>query len=88
MKLEADKRFQKDFEALPKYVQKSVVKVIDEIERAATLFDVRHCAKLQGYKDLYRIRTGDYRITLSLLVYGDTVILLRVLPRSQIYKNL
>ncbi len=88
MRIEVDKRFVKDFDVLPKYAQKAVTRIIDEIEEASTLFDVSHCVKLQGYKDLYRIRTGDYRVVLSLLICGNTVTLLRVLPRGQVYKKL
>ncbi|MFI5163682.1 MAG: type II toxin-antitoxin system RelE/ParE family toxin [Bacteroidia bacterium] len=39
---------------------------------------------MEGYKDFFRIRIGDYRI--GLLIHGNSVDVLRVLNRKDIYK--
>ena len=87
MKIIVSNPFIKDTKALPVHVHKAIAKVVEELKTATTLFDVNSCSKLQGTKDMYRIRFGDYRMTLTLLITKDTVTLLRVLPRGQVYKK-
>ena len=47
--------------------------------------DGMHVKKLQGYKDLYRLRIGDYRIVFQLTAEGVTMI--RVLTRQDFGKK-
>ena len=42
--------------------------------------DGKHVKKLKGYKDLYRLRIGDYRAVFEL--QADTVTVLRILTRQ------
>jgi mRNA interferase RelE/StbE len=88
MKIIVSNPFIKDTKALPVHVHKAIAKTVEELEAAKNLFDISNCAKLQGTKDMYRIRLGSYRMTLTLLITKDTVILLRILPRGQVYKKL
>ena len=49
-----------------------------------SLSSIKGLKKIQGYKNYYRISSGDYRIGLK--KEGNTIILMRVLHRKDIYK--
>lgn len=42
--------------------------------------------RLQGYDKYYRLRIGDFRIIYSL--DGETITILAVLPRGEVYKHI
>jgi mRNA-degrading endonuclease RelE of RelBE toxin-antitoxin system len=87
MKVQYSTQFAKDALKLPQYA-KSVVKiVITHLKNAQNIFEIHDCKPLEGVKNGYRIRRGDYRITLSLIIQENAVLLLRVLSRGQIYKK-
>ncbi len=44
------------------------------------------CKKLKGFKDLYRIRIGSFRVVYSLKDKTLTIEILRVADRKDIYK--
>jgi len=46
------------------------------------------CKKLQGYKDLYRIRSGNYRIVYTVREKMLFVFVVRVAHRKDIYRRL
>jgi mRNA-degrading endonuclease RelE of RelBE toxin-antitoxin system len=79
------RQFGKDFDKLPDYAKKAIVRVIDDIKAAKNLFEITDCIVMRGCVRNYRIRRGDYRITLE--TEGESVLLNRVLPRGQIYKK-
>jgi mRNA interferase RelE/StbE len=56
----------------------------DEIERFESIEQIPTLKKLRGFRNAYRIRTGDYRI--GFLFDGQTVIFARVLHRKDIYR--
>lgn len=47
--------------------------------------DGKHVKKLQGYKDLYRLRIGDYRAVFEWR--GEAVTIIRVLTRQDFGKK-
>lgn len=63
---------------------KRVQTVIEEIESADSVNELRQFRKLEGSDFYYRIRIGDYRLGLRL--EGDTVTLVRFLHRKEIYR--
>lgn len=83
MKVEIDKKFQKDALRLSKEIQKELVEVISKIEQSENLteFDV---TKMAGFTNAFRIRFGKYR--LGYFLVNDVVILARVAKRDEIYK--
>ena len=87
MKIQYSTQFAKDARKLPQHIKTAVKEIVVQLENAQTLFEIRDCRPLEGVKNGYRIRRGDYRITLSLMIQDDAVILLRVLPRGQVYKK-
>jgi mRNA interferase RelE/StbE len=57
--------------------------IIHEIEAAASSQDLKNLKKLSSESRHYRLRLGDYR--LGLIVEADTVTLVRILHRKDIY---
>lgn len=85
MIVKIDKSLEKDVKKLKdKSVKHSLAKVIVELQDADNLSSVRNIKKLQGAKNFFRIRIGDYR--LGLIVSGSEVQLIRLLHRKDIYK--
>ena len=46
-----------------------------------------NCVKLKGQEDLYRIRSGDYRIIYMVKSKEVTILVLRIAHRRQVYKE-
>jgi mRNA interferase RelE/StbE len=46
----------------------------------------RSCEKLQGAEDLYRIRSGDYRIIYQILDARLLVLVIRIGHRHEVYR--
>jgi len=87
MKVQYSVQFAKDARKLPQHIKTIVKELVTFLENAQNIFEIRDCKPLAGVKNGYRIRRGDYRITLSLIIQNNIVMLLRVLPRGQIYKK-
>ena len=78
-------RFWKDLQKLNQAsIKKDILEIIEEVEQAALLSEIKNIKKLQGYKTAYRIRTGDYRI--GLFVENNIVEFVRVANRRDIYE--
>jgi mRNA interferase RelE/StbE len=79
------KVFSKDLDKIKnKQISKSLLDVISEIRKAENIREINNLVKLEGYKNAYRIRIGEYR--LGTFIEGNTVELARFLPRKDIYK--
>jgi mRNA interferase RelE/StbE len=46
------------------------------------------CKKLKGYENLYRLRTGDWRIVYAIEEDRLIVLVLEIAPRGQAYRDL
>jgi len=85
MKTAFRKSFIRDLKKIKnKQVLLDVRQVIDGVEAAAKLDDIRHLKKLVGGDNCYRIRMGEYRIGVS--VVKSTVEFVRCLPRRDLYR--
>jgi len=84
MKLQADRRFIKDGDALPNQFQEKLQETIQRIAIATKLDEITGLKKMEGAKNAYRIKMGSYRI--GFYLEGDTIVLSRVLNRKDIYK--
>jgi mRNA interferase RelE/StbE len=79
------KAFSKDIDKLKnKQVSKNLLDVISEIKEANNIQEINNLVKLEGHKNAYRIRIGEYRI--GAFIEGNIVELARFLPRKDIYK--
>jgi mRNA interferase RelE/StbE len=65
-------------------VLEGLQEVIDEIETAGSIQDLKNLKKLSSESRHYRLRLGDYR--LGLVIEADTVTLVRILHRKDIYR--
>ena len=63
----------------------SIEQTILELKAASSLADIRGIRRVRGEGRHYRIRIGEYR--LGITQDGDTIILRRLLHRSEIYRN-
>lgn len=78
-------RFSKDLDKLNQAsVKKDISDIIEEVEKAARLSEIKNIKKLKGHLTAYRIRSGNYRI--GLFVENDVVEFARIADRKDIYK--
>jgi mRNA interferase RelE/StbE len=68
-----------------KRIQRQIINNIRELAQNPRPQD---CKKLQGYKDLYRIPSGNYRIVYCIREKTLLVFVVRVAHRKDIYRNL
>jgi mRNA interferase RelE/StbE len=81
-----DKSFQKDTSKINDAKTKAaLVEVINNIQAAADISSINKLKKIVGYKSMYRIRLGDFRIGLE-YTESNEIILIRFLHRKEIYK--
>ncbi len=85
MQVEFRKTFKQDLKSLKDgKVLKRVQQVVEEVEGAEALLEIRNIKVLQGYEGFYRIRVGDYRV--GLFVEKGIVAFVRVLHRKEVYR--
>ncbi len=82
-----DKSFQKDISKInDAKIKSAVAEIIESIRKSESLFAIANLKKLTGYKDFYRIKSGNYRIGLE-YTKDHEVILIRFLDRKEIYRK-
>ena len=81
-RLEITPSAKKDLESLPK---KTRQRVLEAVHKLAVTPRPRGCKKLQGTKDSYRIRVGDYRVIYEVSDEAVTVLIVRVRHRREAY---
>jgi len=80
--------FLRDMARLPEGVRPRVEQMaFHELPAAGNPFTIGGLEKLQGYRDYYRIRFGDYRVGVTIDSQARTVELWRVLHRRGIYRH-
>lgn len=85
MQVEFRKTFKQDLKNLKdSKVLQRIQKVVEEVELASALSEIRNIKLLQGHEGFYRIRVGDYRV--GLFVEGEVVAFVRVLHRKEVYR--
>lgn len=85
MKTEFTGRFYKDIDKITQpSVKSDLLAIIQEVEEAKQLSEIKNIKKLKGHSTAYRIRMGDYRIG---VFYEKNVIeFVRIAHRKDIYK--
>ncbi len=85
MKVGFRESFAKDLKKIQeKPLLKKVEQLIKVIEFAKQPADIPGIKKLTGSTSYYRIRLGSYRV--GLLITGQTVTIVRILHRKEIYR--
>jgi len=84
--LEFKKSFAKDLKKKAKdaTLRSRVQEVIQQVDDADRVDEIRNLKKLRAEGNYYRVRLGDYRIGLT--IEADTVCFVRCLHRSEIYR--
>lgn len=87
MNVEYSKEFKKSVQKLSGKMLDSVRRVVAEIKSSESLKDITDCKKLVGYRNVYRIRIGDYRafFTFHIEIVNDTVFFRYLVPRGEAY---
>lgn len=86
MKTDFRRVFVRDLEQVrDRALRRRVQEVIEQVEGAGALQEMRGARKLQGSGQFYRIRVGSYRLGLAL--EGDVVVFVRFLHRKDIYRH-
>ncbi len=87
MKVDADKRFLKDFQSIQdNKIRDKIELIIKQIVEANTLSDIPNLEKIKGSENYYRIKF-DYRYRIGFFYDNETVILLKVSTREGFYKK-
>ena len=87
MNVEYSRDFGKAVQKLSGKMLDSVRGVISEVKNAESIKDITDCKKLVGYRNVYRIRIGDYRafFTFHIEIVNDTVIFRYIVSRGEAY---
>ena len=87
MNVDYSKDFEKSVKKLSGKMLDSVRRVVAEVKSAESLKDITDCKKLLGYRNIYRIRIGDYRafFTFHIEIINDTVIFRYLVSRGEAY---
>lgn len=86
MRTEFTKSFAKDLRKQRKNPEllRQIQVIIETVEQAAAVTELTNFKRLKGDSRYYRIRTGDYRIGIT--IEDDLVTFIRVLNRKEIYR--
>jgi len=87
MKVEYSRQFVKAAYQLSGKYKVSLQRIISEVKLADNLSDVADCIKMAGFKQLYRIKMGDYRLVIILKIIENVTIFELLLSRGEIYKK-
>ena len=85
MNIEFRKSFERDLRDIDDItLLQKIQTAIEAIEIAVSPSEIPNLKKMKGKGSYYRIRIGEYRMGLMLI--KDTFIVVRVLPRKEIYR--
>ena len=87
MNVEYSKDFEKSVKKLSGKMLDSIRRVITEVKNAESIQEITDCKKLVGYRNVYRIRIGDYRafFTFHIEIVNYTVIFRYIVSRGEAY---
>ena len=79
------RRFSKDLDKIAlSSVSSGIAEVIEDVEKAHSLSEIKNVKKLKGFSNAYRIRIGDYWIGVTF--ENNIVKFARIAHRKEIYK--
>ena len=87
MNVEYSRDFGKAVQKLSGKMLDSIRRVITEVKNAENIKDITDCKKLVGYRNVYRIRIGDYRafFTFHVEIVNGTVFFRYLVSRGEAY---
>jgi mRNA interferase RelE/StbE len=81
----AVKSFKKDLKIIPNHIKRKLKDILEKLKENPFSLPYK---KLKGYDDLYRIRIGEYRLIYRVIKIEKKIILLHIIHRQRVYKNL
>jgi mRNA interferase RelE/StbE len=84
--VEYTKRFLKELSALPQEIRSRVEPIVFQELESENPFELGFLEKMKGYPDKYKIRTGDYRIGITVEKSTKTLVCERIAHRREIYR--
>ena len=85
MQVEITKKFSKQVgNCRDNKLRAGIKEIIEKISEAVSISEIKNIKKLKGYKNIYRIRIGDYRI--GILIKNNSIVFAAFDHRSDIYK--
>ena len=84
MEIIITKVFEKQLKSVPKYIRESAILVLEALETAKNVTEIKDLKKLSGYTNYYRIRIGNYRMGLQII--NPKIIVVIILHRGTVYK--
>lgn len=84
MRVIAENSFKRDYKKLTPQVQALITTAYETLLNTERLDELKEVTKMVGYKIYYRFKIGDFRIGFE--YENETVTLIRVLNRKEIYK--
>ena len=84
MEIIITKSFEKLLKLVPKNIRESAIEVLEALEKAKNVTEIKDLKKLSGYTNYYRIRIGNYRMGLQII--NPKIIVVTILHRGTIYK--
>ena len=84
MEIIITKTFEKQLKSVPKNIRESAIAVLEALETAKKVTEIKDLKKLSGYKNYYRIRIGNYRMGLQII--NPKIMVVTILHRGAIYK--
>jgi mRNA-degrading endonuclease RelE of RelBE toxin-antitoxin system len=85
MNYRISKEFDKSAKKLSGKYKESLRDVIVAIKSASSISELSDCKKLIGFKNIYRIRMGNYRIFFFIEIIDNTVYLKYLVSRGEAY---
>ena len=87
MNVEYSKDFEKSVKKLSGKMLDSIRRVMTEVKNAENIKDITDCKKLVGYRNVCRIRIGDYRafFTFHVEIVNGTVFFRYLVSRGEAY---
>ena len=86
MKFRIEKSFERDVDRIrDKRLLRKLRTFISTIENAATIGEIPHIKKIEGYESYYRMRIDEYRLGVEAVSIRDMVFV-RFLHRKDIYR--
>ncbi len=76
---------EKSLRRLPRTLLQRIDRVLAQLSENPTPLD---CKRLTGYPNLYRVRVGGGRIVYTLEHDRLVVLVIRIAPRGEVYRNL
>jgi len=87
MDVKFGKRFSKDIDAIKNIpeIKKLLLNLIQKLNDAESLTEIKGTRKISGYQNYYRIRLADYRVGIKF--HDNYVEMIRFLHRKDIYRR-